>query len=178
MHENQFRMVLDPCRLIKPNPAAVISNYALPAAVYIANGISAVSALAPIVIQPDDPDYTNGVASTSRTANLRALLIQYVNLGDISPSYDPNLLAAWLLYLGLNRAGRSGSWLPTFEAAYSALIQPSLTYLQNTAVPWNNVLGGSGVTAAPAAIPLIATLKADATNNLLWKLSINSLPLA
>jgi hypothetical protein len=155
-----------------PSPSSIISNYSLPASEYVANIASAVSVLNPIIIQPDDPDYASGRPSVSRLANLRAILIQYVNLATIVASnYDPNLTAAWLIYLGLNRAARGGQWLANFQAEYTIEIAPSVGYVNNTPVPWNNVLGGSGVSAAPTAIPLIAALQADTSNNLKWRLS-------
>ncbi len=178
MQETTAAPVFDPSQVTTtngsslPSPAAIISNYSLPASDYTANIVSAVAVLNPIVIQPDDPDYASGIPATSRLANLRSLLIRYVTLDAIVASnYDPNLVAAWLLYLNLNRSGRGGTWLQNFETQYTASIAPSVAYVQNTPVPWNNVLGGTGVSHAPSAIPLIAALQADTTNNLKWRLS-------
>jgi len=155
-----------------PDPASIISNYSLPASTYVSNICSVVTALKPLVIQPDDPDYAAAQPSASVLANLRATLIQYVNLGTVvSSGYDPNLTAAWLIYLNLNRVARGGQWLANFQAEYVAQLTASITYVMNTPVPWNNVLGGDGVSAAPTAIPLIAALQADTTNNLKWRLS-------
>lgn len=159
-------------QLSLPPAASIISNYSLPASMYVANICSAVSALSSVVIQPDDPNYSSGEPSTSALANLRALLIEYVNLETIVASgYDQNLVAAWLIYLSLNRTGRGGQWLSNFQTEYAALIAPSAAYIQNTPVPWNNLLGGSGVSAAPVSVPLVAALQADSTNNLKWRLS-------
>ncbi len=154
-----------------PTPASIISDYSLTAATYTSNVISAVAVLAPIVIQPGDADYTTG-ASASRRAALRSLCVRFVTLGQIVASnFDPNLTAAWILYMGLNRTGRAGYWIANLQAAYADEITPSLTYLHSTPVPWNKVLGGNGVSDAPAAIPLLARMKATGAANLLWRLS-------
>lgn len=155
-----------------PSPTSIISNYSLPASQYVANIASAVSVLNPIIIQPDDPDFVSGEPSVSRLANFRAILMQYVNLSTIVASnYDPNLTAAWLIYLGLNRIARGGRWLTNFQAEYMLSVAQSVTYVNNTPVPWNDVLGGSGVSDAPVGIPLITLLQADISNNLKWRLS-------
>lgn len=155
-----------------PNPASIVSNYSLSPAAYAANVVSAVKELAPVVIQPGDSDYTASSLSPARETTLRSLMTRYVNLGQIVASgYDPNLTAAWLEALNLNRSGRAGNWLPNLQSVFTSAIQPSLDYLGETPVPWNAVLGGPGVSAAPAAIPLIAALKADTALNLHWQLS-------
>jgi hypothetical protein len=154
-----------------PDPASIVSAYKLPASTYVANIVSTVSTLAPVVIQPGDVDYING-ASTERQLRLRALLVQNVTLEKIVDSgYDPTLVAAWLLYLDANRVGRSGQWLSNLQQVFDANVAPSLTYLRSTEVPWNQVLGGTGLVGAPQAIPLISLLKADTTKQLHWKLS-------
>lgn len=154
-----------------PDPAAIISNYSLPAATYTANIVSAVAALNPIVVQPQDADYGT-TASTTRQANLAALMVQAVNLDAIVASnYDQNLTAAWLLALSQNRIGRAGIWLPSFQNQYILSITPSVSYVQDTPVPFNQVLGSTTLNNAPIAIPLIAQLQQDTTNNLKWRLT-------
>ena len=138
-----------------PNPESIISNYQMDPATYALNVLSTV---------------TNLLGVTA--ADERSTFIQYVTLSDIIASnYDPNLTAVWLFYLQACRNGRGGNWIPNFQSQYSTSITPSLAYLATTAVPWNNVLGGSGVSAGPIAIPLIAALQADITGNLKWRLS-------
>ena len=155
-----------------PAPSSIISNYALTPLLYANNIVSIVPALQSVVIQPGDIDYSSGIPSVSRQVALRSQLLNFVTLGDVVASnYDPNTTAAWLFYLNLNRTGRSGQWISSFSAAYQSLITPSLNYLTGTAVPWNQVLGSATVNDAPPAIPLIPTLQADKTLNLLWKLS-------
>ena len=148
-----------------PNPNTVISNYQMPPATYAANILSTVPALL--------PDVVNQVPAT-----LRKDLIQYVTLGAVVASnYDPNLTAAWLLYLNGARGtggGRAGNWIANFQAAYQTYVQPSLDYLAATPTPWNRVLPGTTLSAGPAAIPLISTITsaaAQAQGNLLWRLS-------
>jgi hypothetical protein len=149
-----------------PLPAAIAPGYSLSPTVYAANVLSTVPTLTPAIIQATDPDFVTGIPSASREATLRSLLIRYVNLGAVvDSSYDPNLTAAWLFYINLNRIGRSGNWLPNMVAEYSALITPSVDYLGNIPTPWN------ATASAPAAIPLIGVLQADETDNLLWRLS-------
>lgn len=144
-----------------PNPSQIISAYELPTATYQANILSGVPAF------QTNPPVTEEYK----------LLTEFVNLaGIVASNYDKNLTAAWLFYVQAARGGRAGSWLPNFEAAYETYIQPSLTLLQasTTTIPWNNVLGGPGVTAAPSDIPLIDTIQAatpGAAQNILWKLS-------
>ena len=155
-----------------PNPAAIISNYSLTPASYQQNITSAVASLNTTIIQPTAANYTSGVPTAADQANMRSALIQSVNLSQIvQTSYDPNTVAAWLFYLELNRAGRAGTWISSFQAEYTAVIAPSLAYLAANNIPWNTVLGGTATVAAPAAIPLIAALEADTTNNLKWRLS-------
>ena len=145
-----------------PVAAAIISNYSLPPAVYVSNIVSAVTVLQSLVIQP----------GAAPPVNVQAQLAMFVNLSQIVASgYDPNLTAAWLIYLDLNRTGRSGQWISAFESVYQSLITPSVTYLNQTPVLWNQVLGSTLPTDAPTAIPLIATLEAATTQNLLWRLS-------
>lgn len=155
-----------------PTPASIISNYALPPATYQANVVSAVPELGPVIIQPNDADFNQATPSPARVSTLRGLSIRYLTLGQIVTSkFDPNLTAAWLFYIGLNRTGRAGNWLANMQAAYTELITPSLTYLATNPVPWNEVLGGTGVSDAPAAIPLIASMQGEDADNVLWKLS-------
>jgi hypothetical protein len=151
-----------------PSPSSIISNFSLTPSQYAANVVSIVPATQPAVL----PANQTTPATPAQQLVLQNLLINSVSLAAIVASeYDPNITAAWLLYVGLNRAGRAGNWIAEFEAEYTALIVPSLTYLQTTNVPYNNLLGGTGVTDAPPAIPLIAALKADTTQNLLWRLT-------
>ena len=157
-----------------PDPSTIISDYQMPSATYQANIVSIVPSLRDLTIEPTDPDYANPNL-TVRDADLSKALIEYINLATIvSSNYDPNITAAWLFYLNLNRVGRSGSWLQNFQVAYSTLISPSLEYLVSNDVPWNCVLPSDQVNDAPTAIPLIATLTgSDPTTqgNLLWRLS-------
>lgn len=84
----------------------------------------------------DSPDYA------LRDLQLRKDLISFANLGTIvSSNFDPLLTAAWLIYLGLDRQGRGGVWIPNFEAVYQQYIQPSLSAVTTLSVPWNSVLG-------------------------------------
>jgi hypothetical protein len=138
-----------------PNPETIISNYMMDPVTYALNVLSTVPSLLGVT-----------------TADERSTFLQYVTLSQIIASnYDPNLTAVWLFYLQACRNGRGGNWIPNFQSQYGTSIVPSLNYLNTTAVPWNNVLGGSGVSAGPIAIPLIAALQADTTGNLKWRLS-------
>jgi hypothetical protein len=153
------------------NPAAVQSNYSLDPATYAANLPSVIPALSAVTIQTTDADYGK-TPSVSRVLLYRSLLARYVNLQAIVDSnYDENLVAAWLIYLDLNRTGRSGSWLTLLAQVYTTFVTPSVSYVANTPVPWNTVLGGSGTSSAPTGIPLAALLQADKTDLLKWKLS-------
>lgn len=169
--------VFDPTRVTAtngtslPTASAIISNYALPPETYQQNVVSAVPALAPAIIQPGDPDYGT-TPSAARISTLRSLAIRFINLGTIVTSgFDPNLVAAWLFYVNLNRTGRGGDWLPNMQTAYTELVAPSIEYLAKNPVPWNEVLGSTSVNAAPAAIPLIAMLEGENQQKILWKLS-------
>jgi len=165
-------LVLPVSTISLPSPASIISNFSLPAAAYVANVVSATPALTPAVIQVSDTDYSSSTPTPARIATLRSLLVRFVTLEKVVESnYDPNLTAAWLLYLDLNRNGRSGSWLDTFQSAYQALVAPSAAYIKSTPVPWNEVLGGTAVNSAPIAIPLISTLQGASSPVDLWKLS-------
>src|SRR5208282_1311138 len=149
-----------------PDPSTIISNYSLPPATYAANILSTVSALESLV-QPVGTTITSAMQAAERAA-----FVRFVTLDEIVASnYDPNLTAAWLFYINAARQGRGGSWITNFQQIYSQYVSPSIAYLNNNAVPWNNVLGGSGVTAGPQAIPLIAALQADTTNVLKWELT-------
>jgi hypothetical protein len=142
-----------------PNPASIISNYSLNPATYAANIVSLQPALQP------------ALAAQSNTA-LAQLSSQYITLEAVVTSgYDPNLTAAWLFSLQLNRQGRAGIWVAPFAAQYTESITPSTNYLAESEIPFNQVLGGEGLLDAPLAIPLIATLKEQTTSNLLWRLS-------
>jgi hypothetical protein len=156
-----------------PDPATIISAYQLPPATYRDNIISLNPSLLPIVIVPGDPDY-NTTPDLSRSLTLRQYLIRFVNLDKIVISnFDPTLTATWLLYLNFTRVGRGGQWINSLQTAYDQLVQPSITALTATSVPYNNVLGGTGVVNAPQ-VPLISMLlSASSTNreNMLWKLS-------
>jgi hypothetical protein len=148
-----------------PTPSEIISNYSLPPAIYAANVLSAITVV---------PQLQQAIASGEGSEESK-LLAQFVTLSSIvANNYDKNLTAAWLLYIQGARAGRSGSWLPNFEAAYQTYIVPSLTSLAANPVPWNTVLGGTGTLSAPTDIPLLDTLVAlgpVASTNILWKLS-------
>lgn len=157
-----------------PDPSTIISNYQMPSQMYQDNIVSIVPALRGDVIEPTDADYNNPDLTT-RQANLRRDLVHYVTLQQVVDSnYDPNLTAAWLFYLDSARIGRAGIWIPNIQDAYTQFVTPSVTYLASNPTPWNNVLGGLGVSDAPTAIPLIGTItgaNSQAQMNLLWKLS-------
>jgi hypothetical protein len=156
-----------------PDPMTIVSAFQLPPDVYAANIITLNPNLRSVVIEPGDPDY-NTTPNPQRAINLRQFLIRFVNLDQIVASnYDPNLTATWLLYLGLDRAGRGGQWLTNLQIAYQTLIQPSLTALSGAAIPYNNVIGGTGVSNTPT-VPLITMLLSASSadrENMLWKLS-------
>jgi hypothetical protein len=151
-----------------PDPNTIISAYQLPPDVYAANAISLNPNLANLVTP------AGGTTTPQQTTLLRTGLIRFVNLDQIVASnYDPNLTALWLIYLGLNRVGRGGQWLTNLQAAYTELVQPSLTALAANAVPYNNVLTGPGVVNTPT-VPLITTLlnaSPAVRENMLWQLS-------
>jgi uncharacterized membrane protein YgcG len=75
--------------------------------------------------------------------------------------YDPNFVAGWLLLLSNNRALRRGDWLPRYQDLYNQYLQPSIDYIQNNGISWNNRLNGPGPVAGDVNIPLISIL----TNN-------------
>lgn len=141
-----------------PDPSTIVSDYQMPSATYSANIISIV------------PSTRDQVTTPPSLQNLRSSLILSVTLDQIVASnYNPNLVACWLFYLNLNRTAREGQWISNLQAAFTAYITPSITYLSSNATPWNNY---NGVLAdSPAAIPLVAVLIADTSNNIHWKLS-------
>lgn len=158
--------VFDPDKVVAnngtslPTPSTIISNYSLDPSTYQANIVSAV------------PDLSPALTAANPDSTLRGLSIRYVSLAYIvANDYPPNLMAAWLFYVSLNRAGRAGDWLPNMQAAYEEYITPSLTYLSTTSVPWNQMLGDTTVNDAPTDIPLISTLKGDNGDTILWELS-------
>src|SRR5271157_3373033 len=133
-----------------PDPSTIISDYQMPAATYLSNIVSILPQLRQDTIEPTDPDYANP-NYTVRNANLRADLVHYVTLEQVVASaFDPWLTSAWLFYLNICRNGRAGQWIANFQAAYTQYIQPSVAYLQNNPIPWNNVLGGLGTEYAGA----------------------------
>lgn len=144
-----------------PNPAFIISAYQMPQATYKANVLSTLP-----VFQTNPP-----------ASQEYGLLTEYVNLvGIVASNFDKNLTAAWLYYVETARAGRAGTWLPNFEAAYQQYIQPSLTVLDNplTTIPWNTVIGGTTTVDEPADIPLLDALAAMSSagqDHILWQLS-------
>ncbi len=127
-----------------PDPHTIISAYQFPPATYQNNIVSIVPQLRNNTVFTTDPDYADPNL-TVRSANLRKALVHYVSLEQVVASgYDPWVTSAWLFYLNLARNGRGGNWLTNFQAAYTQYIAPSVTYLQATPTPWNNVLGGLG----------------------------------
>lgn len=141
-----------------PDPSTIINDFQMPAQTYQDNIVSIV------------PATRDAVTDTS--TSLRATLAHFVTLAQVVDSnFDPNTTAEWLFYLNSARTGRGGLWIQNFQTVYAELIAPSVSYLQQTAVPWNNFTGT--VVDSPPAIPLIATLTsgAGAQLNLLWKLS-------
>src|SRR5579863_5846100 len=127
-----------------PDPHTIISGYQFPPATYQNNIVSIVPSLRNNTVQPSDPDYANPNL-TVRSANLRTALVHFITLEQVVASgFDPWITSAWLFYLNLARNGRGGNWIANFQAAYMQFIAPSVTYLQVTPTPWNNVLGGLG----------------------------------
>src|SRR5208337_4062094 len=157
-----------------PDPSTIISNYQMPASVYRSNIVSIVPSLRSNVVEPGDPDYNNPNLIV-RQPNLQKDLVHYINLDSVvSSNFDPYVTSAWLFYVNGARGGRQGNWLPQYEAAYQTYVQPSIASLAANAVPWNNVLGGTGVSDTPTDIPFTDTLQAmtPAQQQLaLWKLS-------
>lgn len=143
-----------------PDPTTIISNYHLDPPTYKANILSAVPAL------------VNLVNIQASAVDERAAFIRFITLDEVVASnYDVNLTSVWLYYIDAARVGRAGDWIANFQQVYGQTVTPSMLYLNTTPIPWNNVLGGPGVTAGPQALPLIAALKADTSNNLKWRLS-------
>lgn len=127
-----------------PDPRTIISDYQMPSATYQNSIVSIMPQLRNNTVFTTDPDYASPNL-TVRSANLRTALVHFVSLEQVvSSGYDPWLTSAWLFYLNLTRNGRGGNWLTNFQAAYTQYIAPSVTYLQSTPTPWNNVLGGLG----------------------------------
>jgi hypothetical protein len=157
-----------------PNPTTIISNFQLPPQTYRENIISLIPELVNQVILPSDSDY-NSPPSSSRLAGLRAALGRFVTLNAVvNSNFDKNLTACWLFYLDTARKGRAGTWLLNFQAAYDSYIQPSLNELAQNKVPFNTVIGGTGVQNAPhhiLFIDIIEALSPSLQQNVLWKLS-------
>jgi hypothetical protein len=127
-----------------PDPHTIISNYQMPPATYQGNVVSITPALRHNTVEPTDLDYANPDL-TARGANLRKDLVHYITLDQVVTSnYDPYITSAWLFYLGFTRTGRAGNWITNFENAYTQHIAPSVTYLQLTPTPWNDLLGSVG----------------------------------
>jgi len=142
-----------------PDPTTIISNYQMPPTTYQDNIVCVVPQ----------------TRSVSTPNDLQKALAEYINLGTIVKSnFDPNMTAEWLFYLNLNRVGRAGTWLSSFQSAYTTFVIPSLNYLANNPVPWNCVLPSTAVNDTPTAIPLLANLTTNPTfvqGNILWMLS-------
>jgi hypothetical protein len=160
-----------------PDPNTIISNFQMPSQTYHDNIVSIVPSLRGDTIEPIDSDYNNPNL-TLRSANLRKDLIHYINLDAIvSSNFDPYVTSAWLFYLDLARNGRAGTWLSQYQSAYTTYIQPSVSSLANNAVPWNAVLGGSGVVDTPKDIPFTDVLMGQTgltpaqIQVILWQLS-------
>lgn len=157
-----------------PDPNTIISDFQMPAQTYQNNIVSIVPDLRSNVVEPGDADYNNPNLAT-RQPSLQKALGHFITLDAVvNSSFDPYITSAWLFYLSATRGGRGGIWIPNFQAVYDQYIQPSVTKLTTTAVPWNNVLGGSGVQDTPTDIPLVDTLQAftsPAQQTLLWQLS-------
>jgi len=155
-----------------PDPSTITNDYSLPPQTYLDNIVSIVPATRGNVIEPSDPDYGDPNVA-ARQAALRASLVASCNLGQVVASnFDPNTTAEWLLYLNSTRTGRGGVWIPNFQEVYSSLVTPSVNYLLQTPIPWNDATGT--VVDAPLAIPLLTTLTQAAPSaqaNLLWRLS-------
>lgn len=131
-----------------PDAATIISNYQMPAQVYHDNIVSIVPSLRGNTVEPGDPDYQNPDVQPGslRADNLRRDLVHYITLDEVvSSNYDPFITSAWLYYLDNARGGRSGSWLPQYESVYQSFVQPSVTSLTSSTVPWNACLGTPGI---------------------------------
>jgi hypothetical protein len=157
-----------------PDPSTIISDYQMPAQTYQSNIVSIVPSLTGNTVEPGDADYSNPNLLV-RQPNLQKDLIHYINLDSVvSSGFDPYVTSAWLFYIDICRNGRAGNWLPQYQNAFTTYIQPSMASLAANAVPWNNVLGGTGVSDTPKDIPFTDTLKAMPTAQqqlTLWKLS-------
>jgi hypothetical protein len=157
-----------------PDPSTILSDYQMPAQTYQNNIVSIVPSLRGNTVEPGDADYSNPNLAV-RQPSLQQALTHFIDLDAVVGSnYDPYITSAWLFYLSITRNGRGGIWLPQYQDVFTTYITPSIVSLASNAVPWNNVLGGSGVNAVPTDIPLVDTLKllpALALQTLLWKLS-------
>jgi hypothetical protein len=157
-----------------PDPSTIISNYQMPPQTYQANIVSIVPALRGNTVEPGDADYGSPNLAV-RQPSLQKALVHFINLDAVvSSNYDPHITSAWIFYLNATRNGRDGRWLGQFQDVFAAYIAPSAAALANAPVPWNNVLGGAGVSDTPTDIPLIDgfnSLAPLALNTLLWKLS-------
>lgn len=157
-----------------PNPATIISDYQMPAQTYQNNIVSIVPSLTSNTVEPTDSDYNNPNLAL-RQPTLQKALVHFINLDAVvNSNFDPYITSAWLFYLSITRNGRGGNWLPQYQNAFATYIAPSIMSLANAAVPWNNVLGGSGVVDTPVDIPLVDTFKsltAPALQTLYWELT-------
>jgi hypothetical protein len=155
-----------------PDPNTIIDNYQMPSGTYRDNIVSIVPQLRGNVVEPGDADYANPNLVT-RSPILRGDLIHFVTLRQVVASgFEPNLTAAWLFYLDNARTGRGGVWVKNFQDMYDATLAPSIVYLEQTPIPWNNVLPGGAISNGPTAIPFIgAAVGAANQTNLLWRLS-------
>jgi hypothetical protein len=150
-----------------PNPVAIISNYSMPPATYAENIVSILPSTQPLV---------SDVAPTAATyADLRKLLVQNVTLNAVVASeFEPVLTSTWLLYINSCRTGREGQWLQEFQASYDQWLQPAITELAQTPVPWNNVVDGTGTVAGPRSTllgSLLLPMSIGDQGAILWKLS-------
>jgi hypothetical protein len=154
-----------------PDPAKILSDYHLTPEQYRDN---VVSLIAPeLVPVPEDKDYQQ--PDQDRQQRFVATLRERVNLGQVVASgFDPNVVAAWIFWMDLNRLARQGVWIQENEAAYAEYIKPTLDYLRTAEVPYNHVLGSSTIRKAPEGLPFVALKDLPETQlgPILWRLSL------
>jgi hypothetical protein len=141
-----------------PAPASIINQFALSPSTYIENVASTI----PLQILPQ-------VSAEGFLTEIQSV----ITLVNVNQNRQPNVAAAWVIYLSLCRAGRAGQWIPEYETIYQQYIAPSMEYLNTVPIPWNG-FDPTNIANAPVALPLLTTLNSMADPDLsvlLWKLS-------
>ena len=141
-----------------PAPASILNQFSLAPFVYIENVASTI----PLKILPQ-------VSASGFLTEVQSV----INLVNVNQNRQPNVAAAWVIYLSLCRAGRSGQWIPEYDAIYQQYIAPSMEYVSTVPTPWNG-FDPANIADAPVALPLLVTLngmKEPELSSLLWKLS-------